>query len=97
MQCRMGKKDVCFMNYKKSYTKLHIGVLLGIFFILCAKTLSGLGRPFVWVMLLLGTAVILCSIVQAKIYYKCPHCGKPLSLWAVMPHSCPGCGGELRR
>lgn len=78
------------MDYKKSYARLHLGVLFAVLLALCAVSFH---MP---ALLLGGIAAAVFSIVQAKKYYKCPHCGKPLSLWAVMPQYCPQCGGCLR-
>ena len=47
------------------------------------------------VILLAGGLVMLAGIVQACVFYRCPHCKKSL-MYICGPHNnCPHCGGEL--
>ena len=78
------------MGYQKSYEILHLGVLFGVLLVLCAVSFR------VPLLSVGGIAVALVCILQARIYYKCPDCGKKLPLWAVMPCFCPECGKKLR-
>lgn len=79
------------MDYEKSYEILHLGELFAVLLILCAVSFHA---P---VFAAAGVLAGLGSILQAKKYYKCPYCGEKLSLWAIMPEFCPGCGGRLRQ
>lgn len=78
------------MDYRKSYSILHLGELAAVLLVLCAISF---GAP---VLIVGGVVVAMAGILQAKKYYKCPHCGEGLSLVAVMPRFCPHCGGKLR-
>lgn len=79
------------MNYKKSYGRLHIGMLLAVLLMLCAVSFG------VWILAVCGAAVGLGGILQARRYYKCPRCGKSLPLWKIMPEYCPDCQTGLRQ
>ena len=44
-----------------------------------------------------GTVLFFASLVQAFIFYKCPHCGYSLmNVRGEVPEHCPKCGKELK-
>ena len=70
------------MKYQWSLMLLWAGLIVGLI-------LVALG------ILLAGGLLMLAGIVQACVFYRCPHCKKSL-MYICMPHNnCPHCGGEL--
>lgn len=77
------------MNYKKSYWLCFMGFILSIFIML-----FGCGLEMYWIVLI-GLAVLGASIVQAAVFYRCPHCNNYLNIRARRPKHCPECGREI--
>lgn len=70
------------MNYKSSYKILWAGIIVGF--------LIG------FFSLLLGFIVMAVSIIQARIFYRCPKCDSSLlSVRGRMPDYCPYCSEPL--
>ena len=42
-----------------------------------------------------GAAVMVLGILQALIFYKCPHCKKRFKIGSRRPSVCPYCGAKL--
>lgn len=83
------------MNFKKSRILMWIGFGIGIFIMVIGlsfeneKTISGF--------MIVGAVVFFTALIQAFIYYTCPHCGYSLmSVRGEIPEYCPKCGNELK-
>ena len=77
------------MDYRKSRLLLWTGyltclVFLGVYWF---TKITWLGVA--------GIAVLAAAYIQALLYLRCPHCGKPLSLHNWRPDYCPRCGQHL--
>lgn len=47
---------------------------------------------------IVGMLVFLASLIQAVIFYTCPHCGYSLmNVRGGVPEHCPKCGEELNK
>ena len=77
------------MDYKLSY-RIHC-VSLGISLALC---LFSLMTDVLWPGIL-GIVLLFAGLLQAAVFYRCPHCGRALNIRARRPHFCPECGEEL--
>lgn len=42
-----------------------------------------------------GLVLLLAGATQSSFFYKCPHCGTPLSIKGNKPTKCPKCGEPL--
>lgn len=69
------------MKYQWSLLVLCGGGILALILIACG-------------VLLVGFLIMLVAILQAAIFYRCPHCKKSL-LGGYISNNCPHCGGEL--
>ena len=70
------------INYKLSGEIFWIGLIVG--------ALIG----FIWH--ITGLVILGISALQAMIFYRCPHCGYPLTDISMMhPSCCPRCGVDL--
>ncbi len=87
------------MDYKKSYLLLRFGMLGGVILSFIGLALSSmdsvsanhLGNVFA----VLGAVGIFGGLIQARAFYKCPHCGRRIKMRGVMPDYCLGCGRKL--
>ncbi len=43
-----------------------------------------------------GLGVELAGAIQANIFYKCPHCGKPINPRGKQPAKCLNCEKEIK-
>ena len=79
------------LNYNKSYLIMNIGfgVSLAISIIFALLKLK-------WVAYT-GIIVMLGSLIQASIFYKCPNCNKTFNIRGKKPKYCPECGFTLDR
>ena len=75
------------MDYKKSYVLMQVGGVAGILVNLAAAILPG--SLF---LMIVGTVTALAAIIQAKIFFRCPHCGGHWDIRGRIPHCCPECG-----
>lgn len=83
------------MDYKKSYTILNVSVIGGaviVFIGLSIGTKIVLLGNFIGAV---GIISMLAGIGQAFVYYKCPHCKKPINIRGKKPNHCPDCGYNL--
>ena len=79
------------MNYRKSrkwmWILFLIGLLIGAF---------GAAGNVMWPMLP-ATAAVLIGVLQAYLFYRCPHCEKSLmGVRGDVPKHCPNCGEKLK-
>ena len=84
------------MNYKISHYIFLAGLFLGVIFYTLAASLGedsgSLGKVFSY--LAIGT--LLMGLLQYVLYYRCPHCKKPLiSIKGRIPESCPHCKKDM--
>ena len=81
-----GKKPL--MNYRR-VQKLQTPLLLS------GALLSGVGTSVSIPLVILGIAIMLFAIVIGALYYRCPHCGRPLGRIGDSVAYCPHCGKAL--
>ena len=81
-----GKKPL--MNYRR-VQKLQTSLLLS------GALLSGVGTSVSIPLVILGIAIMLFAIVIGVLYYRCPHCGRPLGRIGDSVAYCPHCGKAL--
>ena len=81
-----GKKPP--MDYRKA-KKLETPLLLS------GALLSGVGTSVSVPLVILGIAIMLFAIVIEVLYYRCPHCGRPLGRIGDNVAYCPHCGKVL--
>ena len=81
-----GKKPL--MNYRR-VQKLQTPLLLS------GALLSGVGTSVSIPLVILGIAIMLFAIVIGVLYYRCPHCGRPLGRIGDSVAYCPHCGKAL--
>ena len=63
--------------------------------LLTGALLSGVGTSVSVPLVILGIAIMLFAIVIGVLYYRCPHCGRPLGRIGVGGAYCPHCGKAL--
>lgn len=71
------------LKYQWSYILLWVCLILGVI-------VAGFAGP--WCI-----PVVAVGIIQAAIFYRCPHCGGSLLRYNGCPSFCPHCGQELFR
>ena len=81
-----GKKPL--MDYRR-VQKLQTPLLLS------GALLSGVGTSVSIPLVILGIAIMLFAIVIGVLYYRCPHCGRPLGRIGEGGAYCPHCGKAL--
>ena len=81
-----GKKNL--MDYCR-VQKLQTPLLL------TGALLSGVGTSVSVPLVILGIAIMLFAIVIGVLYYRCPHCGRPLGRIGEGGAYCPHCGKAL--
>ena len=62
---------------------------------LTGALLSGVGTSVSVPLAILGIAIMLFAIVIGVLYYRCPHCGRPLGRVGEGGSYCPHCGKAL--
>mgnify|MGYP000512560739 CR=1 FL=1 len=63
--------------------------------LLTGALLSGVGTSVSVPLVILGIAIMLFAIVIGVLYYRCPHCGRPLGRIGEGSAYCPHCGKAL--
>ena len=63
--------------------------------LLTGALLSGVGTSVSVPLVILGIAIMLFAIVIGVLYYRCPHCGRPLGRIGEGGAHCPHCGRAL--
>ena len=46
---------------------------------------------------IIGFLPMIIGMIQALLFYKCPHCGQRFNLRGKLPAYCPHCGAKLER
>lgn len=84
------KKELSIRQKSKVHSALFLG---GAAVIIIGCWLSQPLEPhlLVWV----GTALFLGSVIYRLIAIRCPHCGSNMLGCSVLPKCCPDCGKEL--
>ena len=77
------------MDLHTSYNLLNLSYVLTVALCGASMLLDQVWIGGVGVLLFIG------GIVQARIFYKCPKCGKNLPLHSGRPDRCPHCGSLL--
>lgn len=77
------------MDFKTSKLLFNITRYIGLVLILIAALAK------VLLPLIVGAVVLIGGIAQAVVFYRCPHCRKPMELMGKIPKHCPECGEEL--
>lgn len=83
------------MNFRKSRNLMWVGFLVGILTIALGPELEN--KNIALGFMITGTVLFFASLVQAFIFYKCPHCGYSLmNVRGAVPEHCPKCGKEFK-
>ncbi|SNS91788.1 hypothetical protein SAMN05446037_102742 [Anaerovirgula multivorans] len=77
------------MNYNKSYLLAHVGLWTGVVIGILGALIEIRLIAYMSIILMLG------SLVQTLIFYKCPNCKKPFNIRGKKPKYCPECGCTL--
>lgn len=77
------------LNYNKSYLIMNIGLWVGIIISIIFALIEVKWIAYVGITLILG------SLIQAFIFYKCPKCKRPFNIRGKKPKFCPECGYTL--
>ena len=82
------------MNFRISRKLMWIGFLAGI--LIMALGTSFEKEKIIGGFMIFGTVIFFVSLIQAFIFYICPHCGYSLmNVRGEIPKHCPKCGKEL--
>ena len=77
------------VDYNKSYLVLNVGLGLGIAIGIIFALIEIEWIAYVGIILILG------SLVQTLIFYKCPNCRENFNIRGKKPKYCPECGWAL--
>ena len=77
------------MDFKKSYFIYAVSVGIFIFLLALCMLLK------IYILGIIGLILLLIGVIQTKIFYICPHCGKYLNIKVKKPTYCPHCGEAL--
>lgn len=83
------------MDYRKSRNLMWIGFAVGILIIALGVCFENekISLGFA----IAGSVVFFAALIQAFVFYNCPHCGYSLmNVRGEIPKHCPKCGGELK-
>ncbi len=82
------------MDFKLSRNLMWIGFVIGIFIMV---TGIGLGNEkLIGGFMIVGSILFFISLIQAVIFYRCPHCGNSLmDVRGGIPEYCHNCGKSL--
>ena len=83
------------MNDKKTLMDYRRAQKLQTPLLLTGALLSGVGTSVSVPLVILGIAIMLFAIVIGVLYYRCPHCGRPLGRIGEGGAYCPHCGKAL--
>ena len=83
------------MNFRKSRNLMWIGFAVGI--LIMTLGLGHENEKIIGVFMVVGAVVFFAALIQAFIFYTCPHCGYSLmNVRGEVPKHCPECGKELK-
>ena len=77
------------LDYKKSYFVALVGFCIGIIAIFLGAAANTLSIGYVGFILIIG------SLVQTIIFYRCPKCDSPFNIRGKKPKHCPECCCKL--
>lgn len=77
------------MNYRLSERMMLSACAAGILIVMLGNRRQSLSMSAV------GAGLMVLGLLQALIFYKCPHCKKRFKLGSRRPSVCPYCGAKL--
>ena len=77
------------MDYRISERAMVTSCAVGILIVMLGNRRQSL------MMSAVGAAVMVLGILQALVFYKCPHCKKRFKIGSRRPSVCPYCGAKL--
>ena len=77
------------MDYRISERAMVTSCAVGILIVMLGNRRQSL------MMSAVGAAVMVLGILQALVFYKCPHCKKRFKIGSRRPNVCPYCGAKL--
>lgn len=82
------------MNFRKSRILMWVGFAVGFFIMVLG---IGIGNEkVISYFMAIGSVVFFVALIQAFVFYTCPHCGYSLmNVRGEIPEHCPKCGKEL--
>ena len=82
------------MEFRKSRNLMWLGFAVGLLIIALGRAFDNTSVNLVF--MIAGTLVFFTALIQAFIFYKCPHCGYSLmNVKGDVPKHCPKCGKML--
>ena len=83
------------MNFRKSRNLMWIGFAVGL--LIMAFGMGRENEKLTGLFMIVGMVVFVAALIQAFIFYTCPHCGYSLmNVRGPVPEHCPKCGKELK-
>ena len=83
------------MNFRKSRKLMWIGFIVGV--LIMAIGIGFENEKRVGCFMVFGAIVFFAALIQAFVFYTCPHCGNSLmNVRGGVPEHCPECGKELK-
>ncbi len=83
------------MNFRKSRILMWIGFAVGI--LIMTIGIGYENEKVIGGFMGVGAIVFFAALIQAFIFYNCPHCGHSLmNVRGEVPKYCPKCGEELK-
>jgi len=77
------------LDYNKSYFVAFVGFCIGILTIFVGAVAKTITIGYI------GFIIIIGSLIQTFIFYKCPNCDSPFNIGGKKPKHCPECGCKL--
>ena len=83
------------MDFKKSRNLMWVGFAAGI--LIMGAGIGMENEKTTGVFVVMGMVIFIAALIQAFIFYTCPHCGYSLmNVRGAVPEHCPKCGKELK-
>lgn len=83
------------MNFRKSRKLMWTGFAIGL--LIMTVGLGHESENIIRISMITGAIIFFAAMIQAFIFYTCPHCGYSLmNVRGPVPEHCPKCGAELK-
>ena len=83
------------MNFRKSRNLMWIGFAAGL--LIMSAGIGQKNEKVTGVFVVVGMIIFITALLQAFVFYTCPHCGYSLmNVRGPVPEHCPKCGKELK-
>lgn len=83
------------MHFRKSRNLMWIGFAAGL--LIMGAGIGTENEKVTGVFVVVGMIISIAALLQAFVFYACPHCGYALmNVRGAVPEHCPKCGKELK-